>query len=61
MPSTMWAPDSAIIVTAALRMAEIIDAMIEESITRGPVYGWFTEGSDTPDLIEANALLDNLR
>jgi predicted ATPase len=26
-----------------------------------PVYGWFTEGFDTPDLQEAKALLDNLR
>jgi class 3 adenylate cyclase/predicted ATPase len=26
----------------------------------GPVYGWFTEGFDTPDLREANALLDAL-
>ena len=25
-----------------------------------PVYGWFTEGFDTPDLIEARALLDEL-
>jgi predicted ATPase len=25
-----------------------------------PVYGWFTEGFDTPDLREANALLDEL-
>jgi predicted ATPase len=25
-----------------------------------PVYGWFTEGFDTPDLIEAKALLDQL-
>src|SRR5207302_10769629 len=25
-----------------------------------PVYGWFTEGFDTPDLHEANALLDEL-
>ena len=25
-----------------------------------PVYGWFTEGFDTPDLIEAKALLDAL-
>jgi hypothetical protein len=24
----------------------------------GPVYGWFTEGFDTPDLKEAKALLD---
>ena len=25
-----------------------------------PVYGWFTEGSDTGDLKEAKALLDEL-
>jgi len=25
-----------------------------------PVYGWFTEGFDTPDLIEAKALLEEL-
>ena len=26
-----------------------------------PLYGWFTEGFDTPDLTEAKALLDSLR
>jgi predicted ATPase len=26
----------------------------------GPVYGWFTEGFDTPDLKEAKALLSEL-
>jgi predicted ATPase len=26
-----------------------------------PVYGWFTEGFATPDLLEAKALLDELR
>ena len=25
-----------------------------------PVYGWFTEGFDTPDLKEAKGLLDSL-
>ena len=25
-----------------------------------PVYGWFTEGFDTPDLKEAKGLLDQL-
>ena len=25
-----------------------------------PIYKWFTEGFDTPDLIEAKALLDEL-
>jgi predicted ATPase len=24
------------------------------------VYGWFTEGFDTPDLVEAGALLEEL-
>ena len=26
-----------------------------------PVYGWFTEGFETPDLKDAKALLDELR
>jgi predicted ATPase len=26
----------------------------------GPVYGWFTEGFDTPDLLDAKALLVEL-
>jgi predicted ATPase len=26
-----------------------------------PVFGWFTEGFDTPDLVEANELLESLR
>ena len=26
-----------------------------------PVYGWFTEGFDTPDLKDAKALLDELK
>ena len=25
-----------------------------------PIYGWFTEGFDTPDLQEAKALLEEL-
>ena len=25
-----------------------------------PLYGWFTEGLDTPDLVEARTLLDAL-
>ena len=28
--------------------------------TLAEVYGWFTEGFDTPDLQEAKALLDDL-
>jgi len=26
-----------------------------------PIYAWFTEGFDTPDLVEARGLLDRLR
>ena len=26
-----------------------------------PIYGWFTEGFDTPDLMDARALLDELQ
>jgi hypothetical protein len=26
-----------------------------------PIYGWFTEGLETPDLLEARALLGELR
>ena len=26
-----------------------------------PVYGWFTEGFDTPNLADAKALLDQLQ
>jgi len=33
---------------------------IQQSNEVPQVYGWFTEGLDTPDLIEAKALLDNL-
>ena len=32
----------------------------EERELLAPVYGWFTEGFDTRDLKEANALLDTL-
>ena len=30
------------------------------SVVSRAVYGWFTEGFDTADLKEANALLDEL-
>ena len=35
------------------RRAEAVDLL-------APIYGWFTEGFDTPDLKEAKALLDEL-
>ena len=43
---------------------EVIDAIAERRtpIFSDPdaIYGWFTEGFDTPDLKEAKALLDEL-
>src|SRR5262249_43542081 len=33
---------------------------VEARALLAPVYGWFTEGFDTPDLKEAKALLDEL-
>ena len=33
----------------------------EASSLLAPIYGWFTEGFDTPDLKDATALLDELR
>ena len=33
---------------------------IEACALLAPVYGWFTEGFDTPDLKEAKMLLDEL-
>jgi predicted ATPase len=34
--------------------------MIASRDLLAPVYGWFTEGFDTPDLKEAKALLEEL-
>jgi len=36
------------------------DRRAEAQDLLAPVYGWFTEGFDTPDLREAKALLDEL-
>jgi predicted ATPase len=51
-----------------LRAAESLARLRRDQGRRGeardllaPVYGWFTEGFDTPDLQEAKALLDELR
>ena len=33
---------------------------IEARDLLAPIYGWFTEGFDTPDLRQAKALLDEL-
>ena len=48
---------------AAISMARLWhdqDKRREASDLLAPVYGWFTEGFDTPDLKEAKALLDAL-
>jgi predicted ATPase len=49
---------------AATDLARLRQAQGEPREARGllePVYAWFTEGFDTPDLKEAAALLDELR
>jgi hypothetical protein len=35
-------------------------ALVEARDLLGPIYGWFTEGFDTPVLQDAKALLDEL-
>jgi hypothetical protein len=48
---------------AAIRLARLDREAGERQRARdllAPIYGWFTEGFDTPNLIEAKALLDEL-
>jgi len=48
---------------ATMSMARLWHAQGKRQQARdllAPVYGWFTEGFDTPDLKEARALLDTL-
>jgi predicted ATPase len=48
---------------AAIRFAQLRRDQGRRAEARdllAPVYGWFTEGFDTPDLKEAKALLDSL-
>jgi predicted ATPase len=48
---------------AATSLARLWDNQGRRSEARdllAPIYGWFTEGFDTPDLKEAKALLDAL-
>jgi class 3 adenylate cyclase/predicted ATPase/ABC-type transport system involved in cytochrome c biogenesis ATPase subunit len=50
-------------IRAATRLARLwAEQMRREEARRllEPVYGWFTEGHDTPDLTDAKALLDQL-
>ena len=48
---------------AATSLARLLDDQGrsgEASETLAPIYGWFTEGFDTPDLKDAKAMLDEL-
>jgi predicted ATPase len=48
---------------AAMSMARLWHDQGKQDEARdllAPIYGWFTEGFDTPDLKEAKALLDEL-
>jgi predicted ATPase len=48
---------------AAADLARLLAAKGERAEARdllAPIYGWFTEGFDTPDLREAEALLQEL-
>jgi predicted ATPase len=53
----MWELRAAVSL-ARLRRDEGCRAEARELLA--PIYGWFTEGFDTPDLKEAKALLDEL-
>jgi predicted ATPase len=49
---------------AATSLARLWRDQGKSSESRGllaPVYGWFSEGFGTPDLIEAKMLLEELR
>ena len=49
---------------AAMSMARLWQKQGKTEEARGllsEIYGWFTEGFDTPDLIDAKALLEELR
>jgi len=48
---------------AAMSLARLWQQQGKRAEARGllaPIYGWFTEGFDTPDLQEAKALLEEL-
>jgi len=48
---------------AAISLARLLSNLERRDEARdvlAPLYGWFTEGFDTPDLKEAKALLDEL-
>jgi predicted ATPase len=48
---------------AAVDLARLLSAQQRQAEARAllaPVYGWFTEGFETPDLQEAQTLLETL-
>mgnify|MGYP002713683649 CR=1 FL=1 len=47
-------------VTALARLRQRQGRPAEACDLLAPIYGWFTEGFDTPDLKDAKALLDEL-
>jgi predicted ATPase len=49
---------------AAMYLARLMRGQDRRSEAREllvPIYGWFTEGLDTPDLVEAKALIAELQ
>jgi predicted ATPase len=46
--------------TSLARLLRDRGTPVEARDLLAPVYGWFTEGFDTPDLAEAKALLTDL-
>ena len=42
------------------RVQRQIDRLLDEAEEAISRYGWFTEGFDTPDLVDAKALLEEL-
>ena len=51
-------------VRAAADLARLLAAKGERTQARdllAPIYGWFTEGFETPDLVEARELLGALQ
>jgi predicted ATPase len=49
---------------AAVSLARLLCAQQRQDEARnllGPIFDWFTEGLDTPDLAEAKSLLNELR
>jgi hypothetical protein len=62
LPIRRWTKGS--LFPARPRVVKLVRNICEispKSLKSGPVYRWFTERFDTPDLKDARALLDQLR